>query len=96
VNGISPATVIEGSSMFPRERIMASLRKYNIAFDENKDTGALVEKLAEFYAQRTLTHRPIRPRDVVEAGYFLVSPRSDRTTGHVIPVDGGLKEAFLR
>ena len=96
VNGISPATVIEGSSMFPRERVMASLSKYNIDFDENEETGALVEKLAGFYARRTLTHRPIRPRDVVEAGYFLVSPRSNRTTGHVIPVDGGLKEAFLR
>ena len=96
VNGISPATVIEGSSMFPRERVMASLSKYNIDFDENEETGALVEKLAGFYARRTLTHRPIRPLDVVEAGYFLVSPRSNRTTGHVIPVDGGLKEAFLR
>jgi len=96
VNGISPATVIEGSSMFPRERVTASLNKYGIAFDKGEETEALIEKLAEFYARRTLTHRPIRPRDVVEAGYFLISPRSNRTTGHVIPVDGGLKEAFLR
>ncbi len=96
VNGISPATVIEGSSMFLRERVMASLNKYGIAFDKGEETEVLIEKLAGFYARRTLTHRPIRPRDVVEAGYFLVSPRSDRTTGHVIPVDGGLKEAFLR
>ncbi|UCH63569.1 MAG: bifunctional rhamnulose-1-phosphate aldolase/short-chain dehydrogenase [Fidelibacterota bacterium] len=96
VNGISPATVIEGSSMFPRERVMASLSKYNISFDESEEAMALIEKLAGYYAQRTLTGRPIRPRDVVEAGYFLLSPRSDRTTGHVIPVDGGLKEAFLR
>ncbi|MBA7654955.1 Glucose 1-dehydrogenase [subsurface metagenome] len=96
VNGISPATVIEGSSMFPRERVMASLNKYGIAFDEGEETEALIEKLAEFYARRTLTQRPIRPRDVVEAGYFLISPRPDRTTGHIFPVDGGLKEAFLR
>ncbi len=96
VNGISPATVIEGSAMFPRERVMANLKKYAIAFEESEDTTSLINKLAEFYAQRTLTHRPIRPRDVVEAGYFLVSPAADRTTGHIIPVDGGLKEAFLR
>ena len=28
VNGIAPATVIAGSSMFPRERVMGSLKKY--------------------------------------------------------------------
>ena len=33
VNGISPATVIRGSTMFPRERVIASLKKYNISFD---------------------------------------------------------------
>jgi len=96
VNGISPATVIEGSSMFPRDRVMASLTKYEIAFDEQDDTAVLVDRLADFYARRTLTGRPIRPGDVVEAGYFLVSPRADRITGHIIPVDGGLREAFLR
>ncbi len=96
VNGISPATVVEGSAMFPRERVIANLKKYAIAFDESEDTTSLMNKLAEYYAQRTLTHRPIRPQDVVEAGYFLVSSRADRTTGHIIPVDGGLKEAFLR
>lgn len=96
VNGISPATVVEGSAMFPRERVIANLKKYVIAFDESEDTSSLINKLAAYYAQRTLTHRPIRPQDVVEAGYFLISPRADRTTGHIIPVDGGLKEAFLR
>ncbi len=96
VNGISPATVVEGSAMFPRERVIANLKKYAIAFEESEDTESLINKLATYYAQRTLTHRPIRPEDVVEAGYFLISPRADRTTGHIIPVDGGLQEAFLR
>lgn len=96
VNGVSPATVVEGSAMFPRDRVIASLSKYKIYFNINEKTSALVEKLAEFYAQRTLTHRPIRPIDVVEAGYFLVSQKSNRTTGHIIPIDGGLHEAFLR
>src|SRR5690625_2614437 len=28
VNGVAPATVVEGSSMFPRDRIVSSLNKY--------------------------------------------------------------------
>ncbi|NUO79587.1 bifunctional rhamnulose-1-phosphate aldolase/short-chain dehydrogenase, partial [candidate division KSB1 bacterium] len=36
VNGISPATVVEGSAMFPRERVIANLKKYAIAFDESE------------------------------------------------------------
>jgi rhamnulose-1-phosphate aldolase/alcohol dehydrogenase len=96
INAVSPATVVEGSAMFPRHRVIASLKKYGIAYSEEESTGKLTEKLAEYYAGRTLTHQPVRPSDIVEAGYFLVSPRSSRTTGHIIPVDGGLKEAFLR
>ena len=52
--------------------------------------------LAKFYAQRTLTHQPIDPEDCAEAILFLAGPRSRCTTGHLIPVDGGLPEAFLR
>ncbi|GBE27544.1 glucose 1-dehydrogenase 2 [bacterium BMS3Bbin03] len=96
INGVSPATVVEGSSMFPRHRVIASLKKYNIDFSETEETKILLRKLANYYAQRTLNHLPIRTIDVVEAGYFLLSPRSSRTTGHLIPVDGGLMEAFLR
>jgi rhamnose utilization protein RhaD (predicted bifunctional aldolase and dehydrogenase)/NAD(P)-dependent dehydrogenase (short-subunit alcohol dehydrogenase family) len=32
VNGISPATVVKGSTMFPRDRVKASLTKYKIPF----------------------------------------------------------------
>ena len=32
VNGISPATVVKGITMFPRDRVRASLTKYNIPF----------------------------------------------------------------
>ena len=96
VNGIAPATVVEGSSMFPRDRVMVSLKKYNIEFTEDENTETLRSKLAEFYARRTITHRPILPADCANAILFLAGDQSAKTTGHVIPVDGGLPEAFLR
>jgi rhamnose utilization protein RhaD (predicted bifunctional aldolase and dehydrogenase)/NAD(P)-dependent dehydrogenase (short-subunit alcohol dehydrogenase family) len=96
VNGIAPATVVTGSSMFPRDRVVQSLRKYGIAFSESATTEELRGKLAEFYAQRTLTRKPILPQDCANAILWLLSEQSARTTGHVIPVDGGLTESFLR
>src|SRR5580704_4480277 len=96
VNGISPATVVKGSTMFPRERVIASLAKYSIAFDKEASDEQLRSHLAEFYAKRTLTHQPIDPQDCAAAILFLAGPQSRCTTGHLIPVDGGLTEAFLR
>jgi rhamnose utilization protein RhaD (predicted bifunctional aldolase and dehydrogenase)/NAD(P)-dependent dehydrogenase (short-subunit alcohol dehydrogenase family) len=96
VNGISPATVVKGSTMFPRDRVKASLTKYDIAFDEKETDDELRNKLAKFYAKRTLTHVPIDPKDCAQAILFLAGPNTPCTTGHIIPVDGGLTEAFLR
>jgi rhamnose utilization protein RhaD (predicted bifunctional aldolase and dehydrogenase)/NAD(P)-dependent dehydrogenase (short-subunit alcohol dehydrogenase family) len=96
VNGISPATVVKGSTMFPRDRVRASLTKYNIAFEETLTDEELRTLLAGFYAKRTLTHQPIDPADCAEAILFLAGDRSRCTSGHLIPVDGGLPEAFLR
>jgi NAD(P)-dependent dehydrogenase (short-subunit alcohol dehydrogenase family) len=96
VNGIAPATVVAGSAMFPRDRVIVSLKKYEISFDESESVESLREKLAEFYARRTLTRRPILPVDCANAICWLAGEESGKTTGHVIPVDGGLPEAFLR
>jgi NAD(P)-dependent dehydrogenase (short-subunit alcohol dehydrogenase family) len=96
VNGISPATVVKGSTMFPRDRVIASLTKYGISFSESATDEDLRSELASFYAKRTLTHRPIDPTDCAEAILFLASPKSRCTTGHLVPVDGGLVDAFLR
>ncbi|SPE19457.1 Rhamnulose-1-phosphate aldolase/alcohol dehydrogenase [Candidatus Sulfotelmatomonas gaucii] len=96
VNGISPATVVKGSTMFGRDRVRASLKKYNIPFQESFSDEELRSRLASFYAERTLTNKAIDPADCAEAILFLVSPRARCTTGHVIPVDGGLTEAFQR
>jgi rhamnose utilization protein RhaD (predicted bifunctional aldolase and dehydrogenase)/NAD(P)-dependent dehydrogenase (short-subunit alcohol dehydrogenase family) len=96
VNGIAPATVVAGSTMFPRDRVIQSLQKYNMAFADSESTEELRAKLADFYAQRTLTKRPILPQDCAAAILWLAGDRSAKTTGHIIPVDGGLPEAFLR
>ena len=96
VNGIAPATVVAGSTMFPRDRVMQSLQKYKIEYSESESTEELRNKLAEFYAQRTLTRKPILPKDCANAILWLASDDSAKTTGHIIPVDGGLQEAFLR
>ncbi len=96
VNGVAPATVVQGSAMFPRDRVIGSLAKYNIAFTPDEPTESLVRKLAQFYADRTLTKSPITPADQAEAYFLLVTQRLSKTTGQVITVDGGLHEAFLR
>jgi len=96
VNGVAPATVVQGSAMFPRDRVIGSLAKYNIPYTADEATGPLVTKLAQFYAERTLTKAPITPADQAEAYFLLVTQRLSKTTGQIIAVDGGLHEAFLR
>ena len=96
VNGVAPATVVKGSTMFPRDRVIASLTKYGIAFEERESDDDLRARLARFYATRSLTQSPIEPEDQAEAILLLVSQRLAKTTGHIIPVDGGLQDGFLR
>jgi rhamnulose-1-phosphate aldolase/alcohol dehydrogenase len=96
VNAVAPATVVKGSTMFPRDRVIASLTKYEIPFRENESDEELREKLAAFYAKRSLTQTPIEPDDQAEAIFLLLSSRLSKTTGHVIPVDGGLQDGFMR
>lgn len=96
VNGVAPATVVQGSAMFPRDRVVGSLAKYEIPYNEDEATESLVNKLAAFYAARTLTKAPITPADQAEAYFLLVSQRLSKTTGQIVAVDGGLHEAFLR
>ncbi len=58
--------------------------------------GIEVEELENFYAQRNLLKAAVRAEDVAEAIFWLASDRSAKTTGTMIPVDGGVKEAFSR
>ncbi len=96
VNGVSPASVVTGSTMFGRERVIASLQKYGIPFDSQATDEQLSALLGEFYARRSLTHVAVHPNDCAQAVLFLAGPHARCTTGHLFPVDGGLTDAFLR
>jgi NAD(P)-dependent dehydrogenase (short-subunit alcohol dehydrogenase family) len=82
--------------MFSRERVIVALKKYKVEFSDDESTDSLKTRLAQFYAQRTITHQPILPSDCANAIYWLAGDQSSKTTGHIVPVDGGLPEAFLR
>lgn len=96
VNGVAPASVVEGSLQFPRERVLSSLSKYSIAFDESETTEELRSRLAGYYAERSLLKRKVTPAAVAEAVLLLASDRLNLTTGQTLAVDAGLTEAFLR
>lgn len=92
VNGVAPATVARVDDV-PRDRVIASLVKYRIPFDENADTESPAPLWPASTPSRTLTKSPITPEDQAESIFFLVSDRSAKTTGQVLSVDGGLAEA---
>jgi rhamnulose-1-phosphate aldolase/alcohol dehydrogenase len=85
VNAVTPDGVFEDSGLW--ESIGASRAKAQ---------GIARSGLKDFYVRRNLLGREVRPRDVAEAVLFLLSERSSRTTGSLLPVDGGLKDAFPR
>src|SRR5580698_3014123 len=64
VNAIAPATVVAGSTMFPRDRVMHSLQKYKIAFAESESPEDFQSKWATSFSQRPLTAGPTPPRIV--------------------------------
>jgi enoyl-[acyl-carrier-protein] reductase (NADH) len=76
--------------------LIASLAKYEIPYSDKESTDSLRSKLAQFYADRTLTKQAITPADQAEAAFLLLSDRLSKTTGQIVSVDGGLQEAFLR
>ena len=96
VNGIAPATVIEGSSMFPRERVLASLAKYKVEHDPAASTEELRDRLAAFYAKRTLTGQPVTLDSQIRAITAFLNGDFSKTTGQIVNVDGGQAAAFLR
>lgn len=96
VNAVAPAGVVQGSGMFPRARVTAALARHDIAHRESETDEALREKLARFYAERTLLKALVRPGDAAEALALLLGERLSKTTGQILTVDGGSRAAFLR
>ncbi len=86
VNVVNPDAVFQGSRLWSTE-----LRQERAAAH-----GVTVEGLEEFYQQRNLLKAKVFAEDVAETVLFLASNRSAKTTGAMIPVDGGVREAFPR
>ena len=58
--------------------------------------GIPVSEVEDFYRRRTLLRATVTAEDVAEAALFLAGERSMKTTGAMLPVDGGLRDAFPR
>jgi enoyl-[acyl-carrier-protein] reductase (NADH) len=67
-----------------------------LIYNESGSTESVRDKLADSYAQRTLTKSPVTLADQAEIAYLLSNNKFSKTTGQIIRVDGGLQEAFLR
>ena len=61
-----------------------------------KEHGVKPEELEDFYAKRNILKARVRSSDVAAAAAFLLSDKSSRTTGTVMPVDGGVAGGFPR
>ncbi|MFM7949266.1 MAG: SDR family oxidoreductase [Actinomycetales bacterium] len=61
-----------------------------------KEHGVKPEELEDFYAKRNLLKVHVRSEDVARSVAYLLSDESSRTTGSVIPVDGGVAAGFPR
>jgi rhamnulose-1-phosphate aldolase/alcohol dehydrogenase len=85
-NMLNPDAIFGGSRFWSDEMRAMRAHAYNIE----------TEKLPDYYRNRTLLKVEVTADDVAEAALFLAGPRSAKTTGAMLPVDGGVKEAFPR
>jgi rhamnulose-1-phosphate aldolase/alcohol dehydrogenase len=86
VNMINPDAVFQDSALWSPEVRAGRAAQYGVASED----------LPEFYRQRNLLGAPIYGEDVAEAALFLASDRAAKTTGCILTVDGGVREAFPR
>lgn len=85
-NAVNPDAVFDNSRLWD-----SGLREERAAAH-----GIAPDELEDFYASRNILHRRVTTADVAESVAFLLSDRSSRTTGAVIPVDGGVAGGFPR
>lgn len=86
VNVVNPDAVLRGSKIWSGEWLEQRASTY----------GTDKEGLEEMYRQRSLLKRSVFPEDIAEGVYFLASDLSAKSTGNILNVDAGNKEAFTR
>ena len=86
VNTVNPDAVIEGSGIWSSEWKAERASTYGVA----------EEDLPAFYRERTVLGVNVFPEDVAEAIAYFAGPRSGKSTGNVVNVDGGVSAAYPR
>ena len=86
VNTVNPDAVIQGSSIWSSDWKAERASTYGIGEDD----------LQTFYQGRTKLGVSVLPEDVAEAVAFFAGPRSAKSTGNILNVDGGVTAAYPR
>ena len=86
VNVVNPDAVLRGSKIWSGEWLDQRASTY----------GTDKDGLEEMYRQRSLLKRAVLPEDIAEGVYFFASDLSAKSTGNILNVDAGNKEAFTR
>ncbi|MBA3842688.1 MAG: bifunctional rhamnulose-1-phosphate aldolase/short-chain dehydrogenase [Actinobacteria bacterium] len=86
VNTVNPDAVIQGSSIWSSDWKAERASTYGVG----------TEELQAFYKGRTKLGVAVFPEDVAEAIAFFAGPRSAKSTGNVLNVDGGVTAAYPR
>ena len=87
VNTVNPDAVLQGSRIWDSSWRNERAQAYGIE----------PEELEEYYRQRNVLKVNVLPENIAEAVLFFASEvRSSRSTGNVLNVDGGVKDAYPR
>lgn len=86
VNSVLPDAVLQGSAIWDSQWREERAAAYGIA----------PEELEGYYQKRTTLQVNVYPCDIAEAIAFFASSKSEKTTGCMVTVDGGVPAAFLR
>jgi len=86
VNTILPDAILQGSAIWNGSWRNERAAAYGIEPDQ----------LEEYYRKRTTLLVNIYPRDIAEGVAFFASSKSDKTTGCMLTIDGGVPAAFTR
>ncbi|HEX4673196.1 MAG TPA: bifunctional rhamnulose-1-phosphate aldolase/short-chain dehydrogenase [Solirubrobacteraceae bacterium] len=86
VNTVNPDAVLEGSSIWSSNWKAERASTYGVDADD----------LQSFYRDRTKLNVNVFPEDVAEAVAYFAGPKSAKSTGNVLNVDGGVTAAYPR